>query len=266
MQPRSTSNLAKAPVHIFVPLPQVSPQQEILSAEIRASIPGKVEAETRYGNRFWHGQIEEAPDDPISVQIDAVVRRTRHETQPSAGEPLSDEEKKRFEPFLGPNERVAVAHEVLDPMLEEIRSMRANDAPSATARAIYDWVVDHVEYKKVGTGWGNGDTFWACSELYGNCTDFHALFTSLARTEGIPARFEIGFPIPEAHEKGEIGGYHCWVQFYLPGSGWIPIDASEAFKHTASDETSTSARTPLTASTLRPGEIFNWAQIIGASR
>ena len=91
--------------------------------------------------------------------------------------------------------------------------------------------IDNVEYKKVGTGWGNGDTFWACNERYGNCTDFHALFISLARSEGIPARFEIGFPVPESRDEGKIAGYHCWVQFYLPEVGWFPIDASEAFKH-----------------------------------
>ena len=109
--------------------------------------------------------------------------------------------------------------------------MRVDESPAATARAIYDWVVDNVEYKKIGTGWGNGDTFWACNERYGNCTDFHALFISLARSEGIPARFEIGFPIPRDRSQGDIGGYHCWVQVYLPGEGWIPIDASEASKH-----------------------------------
>lgn len=219
------------PVHVFVPLPQVSEQQEVISAEIRASIPGKVEQETVYGNRFWHGTVEKPTGEPISVQIDAVVRRHRHETKPTAGRALDDKERAQLEPFLGPNERVVVAHEVLNPILAEIRAKRASESPSDTARAIYDWVVDNVEYKKVGTGWGNGDTFWACSERYGNCTDFHALFTSLARTEGIPSRFEIGFPVPEDREKGEIGGYHCWVQFYLPGTGWIPIDASEAFKH-----------------------------------
>jgi transglutaminase-like putative cysteine protease len=116
-------------------------------------------------------------------------------------------------------------------VLAEVHAMRADDTPASTARAIYDWVVDNVEYKKVGTGWGNGDTFWACSERYGNCTDFHSLFIALARSEGIPARFEIGFPVPIDRQSGDIGGYHCWVQFYLPDRGWVPIDASEASKH-----------------------------------
>ncbi len=105
------------------------------------------------------------------------------------------------------------------------------DGTVSKARAVYDYVIDHMEYKKVGTGWGQGDTYWACSAHYGNCTDFHALFLSLARAEGIPAKFEIGFPIPTDRKAGRIAGYHCWVEFYAPGSGWFPVDASEARKH-----------------------------------
>jgi hypothetical protein len=48
---------------------------------------------------------------------------------------------------------------------------------------------------------------------------------------GIPAKFEIGFPIPGDRGQGEIGGYHCWAEFYLAGYGWVPVDASEARKH-----------------------------------
>jgi hypothetical protein len=111
-----------------------------------------------------------------------------------------------------------------------VRRLATGNDPALLARATYDWVVDNVEYKKTGSGWGNGDSYWACTERYGNCTDFHALFISLARTQGIPARFEIGFPISEERSAGDVGGYHCWVEFYLPETGWFPIDASEAFK------------------------------------
>ena len=171
--------------------------------------------------------------EPLSLRLAFDIERfERSRVAPESARALSESERAELADFLGPNERVVVGHEILDPILAEIRAKVGEDADSATlARGIYDWVVDNVEYKKIGTGWGNGDTFWACNERYGNCTDFHALFISLARTEGIPARFEMGFPVPEDRPSGEIGGYHCWVQVYVPGAGWVPIDASEAFKH-----------------------------------
>jgi transglutaminase-like putative cysteine protease len=99
------------------------------------------------------------------------------------------------------------------------------------ARRIYDYVVATLRYDKSGTGWGRGDAIFACTAKHGNCTDFHALFIGMMRAAGIPARFEIGFPLPEDKEQGDIPGYHCWAEFYLQGFGWVPVDASEAWKH-----------------------------------
>lgn len=216
------------PVHVYVPLARESDQQAIVSEKIDSSIPGSVEVEERYGNRFWHGMLAVSDGKPIEVGVETrVVRRfDSRATDPLPGSPEPGE----FEKFLRANDRVVVADRVLDPILGEIRRLAASDEPAMLARATYDWVVDNVEYKKTGSGWGNGDSYWACTERYGNCTDFHALFISLARTQGIPARFEIGFPISEESSGGDVGGYHCWVEFYLPETGWFPIDASEAFK------------------------------------
>ncbi len=213
------------PVHLFVPIATETPAQRISDLEIETGLAGRIETEPRHGNRFWHGVVPAGREEPASFVARYTVdrRRVRAGDLRDAGGGLGR--------YLEPNERVVVSHPVLDPILEEIRATTPGDAPDRRARSIYDWVVDNVEYKKVGTGWGNGDTFWACSERYGNCTDFHSLFISLARTEGIPARFEMGFPIPADREEGRIDGYHCWVEFWLPDEGWIPIDASEAFKH-----------------------------------
>ena len=56
---------------------------------------------------------------------------------------------------------------------------------------------------------------------------------ALSRAQGMPARFEIGFPIPEQGGRGAIGGYHCWAFFYADERGWLPVDISEADKHPA---------------------------------
>src|SRR5438270_9253680 len=41
----------------------------------------------------------------------------------------------------------------------------------------------------------------------------------------------MGFPVPDDKPSGKVAGYHCWVEFWLPDRGWVPIDASEARKH-----------------------------------
>jgi transglutaminase-like putative cysteine protease len=86
--------------------------------------------------------------------------------------------------------------------------------------------------KPEGLPWGRGDSEWACDARVGNCTDFHSYFMGLARSKGLAARFEMGFPVPGGPEReAKVGGYHCWAYVWIEGHGWLPVDISEADKH-----------------------------------
>lgn len=111
-----------------------------------------------------------------------------------------------------------------------IASQQAVD-PLMKARALYDYVVDNVRYAKQGK-YGTADANFACDAKSGNCTEFHSLFISLARSAGIPARFAVGAAIPSSRNEGGIDGYHCWAEFYAEGKWW-PVDISEANKYSA---------------------------------
>jgi hypothetical protein len=102
-----------------------------------------------------------------------------------------------------------------------------------TGRKLYDHTLARMRYDKpAGGDWGRGDADWACDSRHGNCTDFHSYFIALARKKGIPARFEMGFPVAGGTEKErKIGGYHCWAYFWVGDHGWVPVDISEADKH-----------------------------------
>ena len=102
----------------------------------------------------------------------------------------------------------------------------------AAARLFYDAVLGHMTYSKEGTGWGRGDSDWACDSGRGNCSDFHSLFMSMSRAHKIPVVFEIGFPLPEKR-AGDITGYHCWALFQTKDKNWMPVDISEASKSAA---------------------------------
>lgn len=103
--------------------------------------------EARYNNGYFHIHRPANINNPIDADLSWTVERR---VAGDVDEPLAAHER---EQFLAPNQLVPVGHAVLEPILEEIHAMRADESSEATAKAIYDWVVDNVEYKTVGTGW-----------------------------------------------------------------------------------------------------------------
>ena len=95
-------------------------------------------------------------------------------------------------------------------------------------KVAHDMLVEK-QNKKESYAYGNGNSLYACDIGVGNCTDYHSYFISLSRTLDVPARFHMGFPIPNEKE-GKVGGYHCWADYYIEGKGWHPVDISEADK------------------------------------
>ena len=57
----------------------------------------------------------------------------------------------------------------------------------------------------------------------GECGDYSALFTALCRAAGIPARTVVGCRATSCPDD-----WHVWVEFYLPGYGWLPVDPTDA--------------------------------------
>ena len=64
----------------------------------------------------------------------------------------------------------------------------------------------------------------------GSCRDFALLMMEAARSLGLAARFVSGYVyLPGADGQNNVGGAtHAWVQIYLPGSGWIEFDPTNA--------------------------------------
>ena len=123
---------------------------------------------------------------------------------------------------------------IIDDRIKEIAKKVTNNIsePIEKAKALYNYVFTHVDYDTSIPGWGKGDVEYVCDVGKGNCTDFHSLFIALSRAAGIPARFQIGYPIPSNEIKGELlKPYHCWAEFFIEGKVWIPVDISEAWKY-----------------------------------
>lgn len=216
-----------AELKVWVPLSRSDRNQTILRRRIQVPYPYRVARDPAYGNDILFLKLGRPlpPALEMSIRYEAVVRGERLPLEKASAEtPPSVLQEMAL--HLGSNRTMVVDDRIRD----LARSVTAGaETPLAKARAIYRYVIERMRYDKETPGWGRGDTLRACEVGAGNCTDFHSLFISLARAAGIPARFAIGLPVPPK-EEGDIPGYHCWAQIYLAGVGWVPVDASEAWK------------------------------------
>ncbi len=208
-------------VQVWLPIAQSNQEQDVELRETVSPVPLQFHNERRYRNRIGYCQFP-GHGQPMSLKV--VYQVDRREA--SLDRPVLKLAKAEKELFLRANSRVPIDGSPLS-LLDR---KKIPVEPMAAGRALYDLVEQHMTYDKSKPGYGLGDAVWACDSRTGNCTDFHSLFISLARSRNIPAKFEIGFSIGES-ERGTVKGYHCWAWFYGEGKGWTPIDISEADKH-----------------------------------
>ena len=216
-------------VRVWLPVPSDSAAQDVRILDVDLPAPHSIHKELKYGNQMLYFEAvmpeeESKKDSELEFRVRYAVERRELRSGKGNGENNSKPELQQV--FLQPNRLVPIDGE---PALLADTWPQPNDS-LARAHAIYEGVLDHMHYDKL-PGFGRGDARWACQSGYGNCTDFHSLFISIARLRSIPAKFEIGMPLPKDRQSGEIGGYHCWASFYVKDQGWVPVDISEADKH-----------------------------------
>ena len=178
-------------VRVWIPVPHSDKHQ---SAQIVGwQLPKAAVRRTKdkvYGNEMLYMEFP-AQSTTEDFRVDFEV--TRHEVNAlkSTDAKLVPLTKAMRAQFLRSNARVPISGKPL----ALLPSFKPNWDVAGRARAIYDRVDSHVAYDKTRPGYGFGDVLWVCDSRTGNCTDFHSLFISMARSQSIPARFEIGFSI-----------------------------------------------------------------------
>jgi len=209
---------------VWLPMPADTPLQKVEVVKQETPTAGMVGQEKLYGNKmlFFRAKANDKGEIPFTLTYQVA----RNEALTSGTGTLTvNEGKDQIERFLKADALVPITGKPL----ELIKDKKLPNDQFHAAKEMYDVINGHMKYDKpAGKPWGRGDAVWACDSGFGNCTDFHSLFISMARGKKIPSKFEMGFSIPVKHGKGDIGGYHCWAWFLPKGKSWIPVDISEA--------------------------------------
>ena len=216
-------------VRVWIPFAQSDDFQEVKVISAKGDLALKKTRDPKFGNEIYYADTRNSTQPELHFEVEYdVVRHERialNRTAQVSTAALTSQERQQD---LQPDALVPISGLPAD-LAAKVTQGKSD--PLEKARAIYDYVFTTMKYDKSGTRWGRGEVLYACDAKKGNCTDFHSLFISMARSQGIPARFEIGFPLPADMHSAEIAGYHCWSDFYIDGKGWIPVDISEAWKH-----------------------------------
>lgn len=218
-------------VRAWFTVPQDEPSQKVSSLKVESPYPHRFEMDSE-GNKLLYVEAQNPREKEFSVVTTFAITRSEilADVDPGRARALTAAERASMSKYLQPNTNVIIDDRI-QAIAEEVAGGEKN--PLIAARKIYDWVLENITYwvkdpknKKASPV---GSTEYCLTSKTGNCTDFHSLWTSIARAAGIPTRIVYG-----AFFKAELNGqdidqsYHCWPEFYVSGIGWISHDVAVA--------------------------------------
>jgi transglutaminase-like putative cysteine protease len=102
--------------------------------------------------------------------------------------------------------------------------------PLRKVQKIYKWISDSIPWASaLEYGTMSHIPGYVIQNKHGDCGMQTLLFMSLARVQGIPAKWQSGWMLHPAHVN-----LHDWCEVYYEGIGWVPVDQS--FKLQDSDD------------------------------
>lgn len=94
--------------------------------------------------------------------------------------------------------------------------------PYRIGRKIFNYVIDHIEYELAG-GWNIAPA--VLERGTGSCSEYSFVYIAVCRAAGLPARY-VGSIVVRGDDASWDETFHRWVEIYLPGYGWLPVDPS----------------------------------------
>lgn len=190
----------------------VIPYQEVLSMEITPQEYQIIVDE--YGNQYAEFDFSGMPPGtsiPVEIKYQVAVNELAYDLSDCNGE-LPDVFN---QPELHIESNNIQITELADQLSEGKRTV------CEKVEAFYNYVGDNLVYSYNGASWGAQA---ALGEMGADCTEYASLMMALSRAAGIPARYFEGLYFVGEERNAAARTEHAWMEVYLPGIGWVPMD------------------------------------------
>lgn len=172
-----------------------------------SSQPAFVAVDDQHGNSVLRYTLDLPPYGSAVISAEAAVSLFTASRPEGSGDPAGWLASEQFIESDSPDILAAAA------------PLRRSD-PAATMRAVYDWVVAHLQEAPYAA-----QELGAHAALFakrGDCTEYSDLTIALGRALGVPARLAAGFRLTDRPTL-TAADYHNWAEAYWDGR-WHLID------------------------------------------
>ena len=206
----------------YVAVPREIPGQHILS-ELKYD-----PAPTRFETDKWDQKLavfeigELGPGDTRRVrwEADFAVFRTRFQLVPETVD--TGRFPAGLEAYLGDGTKYDLTSPAITELVDKV--IAGKKGTYDRARAIYEHLAKSITYDRSG-GWNNAAA--VLKRGTGSCSEYTFTLVGMLRKAGIPARY-VGAISERGDEASFDDVFHRWAEAYMPGYGWVPLDANAA--------------------------------------
>jgi hypothetical protein len=210
----------------YFSVPAVRENQKLLS-EVSFSPQPKSFVSDQYGQKFALFEFSgvKAPEKiEIRMSVDAEIDSAVHYIYPHKVGRLSDIPEEIRSLYLSDSVKYDLRNEYIRQTVKEAVGGETN--PYWIARKLFNWLIAHMEYKLSG-GWETAPQ--VLKRGSGSCSEYTFSYLALTRAAGIPSRY-VGSYVMRGDDASWDDVFHRWAEIYLPGYGWVPVDANAGDK------------------------------------
>jgi sugar lactone lactonase YvrE len=207
---------------VYMAIPENQANQELLG-KVEFNPPVTDILTDKWGQKVAHFRFnDQGPEEftDVRMTVTAKMYETRFFVFPEKVGKLADIPQEIRDKYLVDDSKFDIGSTTIREAVQAAVGFETN--PYWIARRIQQYCVDKLSYELSG-GWNVAPA--VLERGTGSCSEYTFVYIAMCRAAGLPARYA-GAIVVRNDDASYDDVFHRWVEVYLPGYGWTPVDPS----------------------------------------